>query len=143
MKEAVIGKGPKVSIIDSPIPKPGPHQVLIKVVLSGSNPKDWKVPEWMQDAAPMNQGDDIAGTIHALGEGVEEFKVGDRVAAFHEMLSPHGSYGEYAVSWVWSDVKCLSHGPLTSSSRTTQHSSCQIRPALRVSRCHKTTRRLD
>ena len=56
----------------------------------------------MADAPPMNQGDDIAGTVHAVGEGVEEFKVGDRVAAFHEMLSPHGSYGEYAVSWVHS-----------------------------------------
>jgi hypothetical protein len=44
MKEAVISKGPKVSIIDSPIPKPGPHQLVTKVVYSGSNPKDWKVP---------------------------------------------------------------------------------------------------
>lgn len=47
----------------------------------------------------MNQGDDIAGTVHAVGEGVTDFKVGDRVAAFHEMLSPHGSWAEYAVSW--------------------------------------------
>lgn len=28
-----------------------------------------------------------------------EFKVGDRVAAFHEMMSSHGSYAEYALSW--------------------------------------------
>ena len=26
-------------------------------------------------------------------------QVGDRVAAFHEMLSPGGSYAEYAVAW--------------------------------------------
>ena len=44
MKEAVVAKGPKVSIIDSPIPKPGPNQVVTKVVYSGSNPKDWKIP---------------------------------------------------------------------------------------------------
>ena len=99
MKEATIAKGPVVTIIDSPIPKPGPGQVVTKVVVSGSNPKDWKVPEWMPDAAPLNQGDDIAGTVHAVGEGVTEFKVGDRVAAFHEMLAPGGSYAEYAVSW--------------------------------------------
>lgn len=43
MKEAIVGKGPKVSIIDSPIPKPGRGQVVTKVVFSGSNPKDWKV----------------------------------------------------------------------------------------------------
>lgn len=99
MKEAIIHVGPKVEIKDSPIPKPGPKQVLIKVVVSGSNPKDWKVPEWIKDAPPMNQGDDIAGVVEAVGEGVFEFRKGDRVAAFHEMMSPHGSYAEYAVAW--------------------------------------------
>lgn len=28
-----------------------------------------------------------------------EFKPGDRVAAFHEMMQPHGSYAEYAIAW--------------------------------------------
>lgn len=43
MKEAVVGKGTKVTIQDVPIPKAGPHQVVTKVVFSGSNPKDWSV----------------------------------------------------------------------------------------------------
>jgi NADPH:quinone reductase-like Zn-dependent oxidoreductase len=43
MKEAVVTKGPKVTIKDVPIPEPGPDQVVIKVVVSGSNPKDWYV----------------------------------------------------------------------------------------------------
>lgn len=99
MKEAIIHAGPKVEIIDSPIPKAQPGQVVIKVAVSGSNPKDWKVPEWLPDTPPCNQGDDIAGTVHEVGEGVTEFRKGDRVAAFHEMLKPHGSYAEYAVAW--------------------------------------------
>lgn len=37
MKEAIVKKGPKVEIIDSDIPKPGPGQVVTKVVFSGSN----------------------------------------------------------------------------------------------------------
>ena len=41
MKEALVTAGPKVQIVDSPIPKPGPGQVLIKVVVAGGNPKDW------------------------------------------------------------------------------------------------------
>jgi NADPH:quinone reductase len=40
-KEAKVTKGPKVTIVDSPIPEPGPDQLVIKVVVSGSNPKDW------------------------------------------------------------------------------------------------------
>lgn len=53
----------------------------------------------MPDKPPANQGDDISGIVHEVGEGVSEFKKGDRVAAFHEMMSPHGSYAEYALSW--------------------------------------------
>ncbi|KAI1500201.1 GroES-like protein [Biscogniauxia marginata] len=98
MKEAVVGPGPKVQIIDSPIPKPNADQVVTKVVVSGSNPKDWKGPEWWPDRV-VNQGDDIAGIVHEVGENVTEFKPGDRVAAFHQMMNPHGSYAEYAVSW--------------------------------------------
>lgn len=47
----------------------------------------------------VNQGDDVAGVVYEVGEGVAEFKPGDRVAAFHEMMAPGGSYAEYALSW--------------------------------------------
>lgn len=47
---------------------------------------------------PFNSGDDIAGYVHKVGSSVTEFKPGDRVAAFHEMLSPGGSYAEYAIA---------------------------------------------
>ena len=41
MKEAIVHKGPVVEIVDSPIPEPGPDDVVTKVVISGTNPKDW------------------------------------------------------------------------------------------------------
>ena len=53
MKEAIVAKGPKVTIIDSPIPKPGRGQVVTKVVFSGSNPKDWKVAGTHSPFTPM------------------------------------------------------------------------------------------
>ena len=53
----------------------------------------------MPDHDNTNQGDDISGIIHEVGENVVEFKKGDRVAAFHEMLTRGGSYAEYALAW--------------------------------------------
>jgi NADPH2:quinone reductase len=46
-----------------------------------------------------NSGDDIAGIVHSVGSNVWEFKPGDRVASFHEMMTPGGSFAEYAVGW--------------------------------------------
>jgi NADPH2:quinone reductase len=97
MKEAIVAKGPKVSIHEVPIPKPKANQVLIKVIYSGSNPKDWKLPHGTNQ--PHNSGDDIAGIVEAVGDNVFEFKKGDRVAAFHEMTTDHGSFAEYAIAW--------------------------------------------
>jgi hypothetical protein len=52
------------------------------------------------------------------------------VAAFHEMLAPHGSYGEYAVSTSWKYYRSRrlpttlntsrSHGTIQRSSRALQ-----------------------
>lgn len=47
----------------------------------------------------FNSGDDIAGYVDSIGPEVYEFKPGDRVASFHEMLAPGGSFAEYAVGW--------------------------------------------
>ncbi|KAH7042136.1 chaperonin 10-like protein [Macrophomina phaseolina] len=95
MKEAITD-GKQVEIIDSPIPAPGPDQVIIQVMASGCNPKDWKMPEMFTPG--INSGDDIAGVVYATGANVYEFKPGDRVAAFHELQAPGGSFAEYAVA---------------------------------------------
>lgn len=99
MKEAFIDKTLSVAVRDVDIPVPAPGQVLIRTVVSGTNPKDWKLPRWRPDFPASNQGDDIAGYVEAVGDGVKNFRKGDKVAAFHQMLSPHGSYAEYSISW--------------------------------------------
>lgn len=96
MKSAVIHAGPKVVVEDVPIPKPGPKQVLIQIIYSGSNPKDWKVPEWGAFGEPKNEGNDIAGFVEAVGDEVTEFRKGDRVAAFLGFSG--GGFAEYAVA---------------------------------------------
>lgn len=89
----------EIDLHDVPMPVPGPDQVLIKVAVSGSNPKDWKLPFWMPETQNgVNTGDDIAGVVSSVGANVTHFRPGDRVAAFHEMMAAHGSFAEYAVA---------------------------------------------
>lgn len=99
MKEAIVHKEGNVTFRTRELPVPKAGQVLIKVEVAGTNPKDWKVPYLIPNVPSHNSGDDVAGTIAAVGEGVVEFKVGDRVAAFHEMMAPDGAFAEYAIAW--------------------------------------------
>jgi NADPH:quinone reductase-like Zn-dependent oxidoreductase len=57
----------------------------------------------------MNQGDDHAGTVSEVGDGVSDFKIGDRVAAMHEGKQPGGSYAEYGVSWAYTTIHLPEH----------------------------------
>lgn len=92
--------GPDVlTIIDAPVPKPGPDDVLIQVAAAGINRADllqraghYPPP----DSAPRALGHEIpglecSGTIAALGDEVVGWQLGDRVAA----LVDGGSYAEY------------------------------------------------
>ncbi|KAL7951876.1 GroES-like protein [Trichoderma barbatum] len=99
MKELFIYAKPKYSGIvkEIEIPKPGPKDVLIKVAFAGLNPKDWKSTKDHDESKAFNAGDDVAGVVEAVGSEVFEFKPGDRVAGFHQMLQPHGTYAEYTI----------------------------------------------
>ncbi|KAL8830420.1 MAG: hypothetical protein Q9191_001449 [Dirinaria sp. TL-2023a] len=104
MKEAHVHADTSVTIHSAPIPEIShPSQILIKVVVSGTNPKDWKLPAGLLKTIPTlpNSGDDIAGIVHAVGSAVHDFHVGDRVAALHELGTPGGSFAEYALAWDW------------------------------------------
>jgi NADPH2:quinone reductase len=106
-----------VEIIDTPIPLPRDKEIIIKVIVSGTNPKDWKIPTWYTFPSssicihnidtkdrknfPHNSGDDIAGIVHSVGKDVYEFQPGDRVAALHAFQQGDGSFAEYAVAPDW------------------------------------------
>ncbi|KAH0530187.1 hypothetical protein TsFJ059_004847 [Trichoderma semiorbis] len=100
MKEALAYPGPKVDVVESPIPTAGPFQMIVKVACVGLNPKDWKVADGaVPGVTYSNEGDDFSGVVHTVGQGVTEFKVGDRVGVFHKTLGPGGGWAEYAIAW--------------------------------------------
>ncbi|MCH8498979.1 MAG: NAD(P)-dependent alcohol dehydrogenase [Marinobacter sp.] len=78
----------RLTVQDKPAPgKPGPNDVLVKVHAASVNPKDWKLNYHIAMAAspllvkrlPPLFGDDLAGTVLAVGSKVTDFAVGDRV----------------------------------------------------------------
>ncbi|KAI5122715.1 hypothetical protein M0805_009768 [Coniferiporia weirii] len=78
-----------------PIPTPGPRELLVQNVVVASNPKDWKHPKWENDYSYV-EGSDVAGHVAALGDGVDGFTLGQRVAAFTKMGTKESRYGGYA-----------------------------------------------
>ncbi|KAK4541068.1 hypothetical protein LTR36_008293 [Oleoguttula mirabilis] len=74
-----------------------PNEVLVKVNVAGSNPKDYKHPQPAYFNSRLNQGDDCAGSVAAVGSAVKGFQVGERVAGFHVMGTTNGTYAEYAI----------------------------------------------
>ena len=62
-------------------PSPGPGEILVKEVAIGLNPIDWKIQAYGLFATefPAIIGSDAAGEVVAVGEGVTQFKKGDKV----------------------------------------------------------------
>ncbi|KAI0347680.1 GroES-like protein [Trametopsis cervina] len=77
-----------------PVPQPGPNEVLIQNVAVASNPKDWKMIHWFEGYTAV-EGSNVAGYVVRAGEGVTEFKGGERVAAFTRMMTKDPKYGAY------------------------------------------------
>ncbi|RPA78206.1 GroES-like protein [Ascobolus immersus RN42] len=106
-KEIHVKEDLSCELMDTPIPTPGPNQLLIKNSTFSINPKDWKLPLRFPAArlnTPTNPGDDVAGTIAAVGPGVLGFRVGDRVSGFHVMGDKNGAFAEYSIVPDWSAV---------------------------------------
>src|SRR5262245_1067656 len=76
-------------------PIPGPGEALVKIEAIGSNFIDvYRRVGLYPAATPFTLGEEAAGVVEALGPGVEELRVGDRVA----YSSVPGAYAEYAVA---------------------------------------------
>jgi NADPH2:quinone reductase len=80
---------------DVEVPTPGDGQALVKIAASGLNFIDvqFRAGKYPPPSSPFTLGSEAAGTVAAVGPGVTEVAVGDRVA--YTMVV--GTYAEYAV----------------------------------------------
>ena len=84
MRVAVWYNNKDVRIEERPVPPIGNGEVLVRVIASGICGSD--VMEWYRiSRAPLILGHEIAGEIVEVGEGVEKYKAGDRVAVAHHV----------------------------------------------------------
>jgi len=72
----------KLRADDVPVPAPGPGEVRLRVAAAGLNFIDtYKRSGLYAVKLPHTLGQEAAGVVTALGEGVKDFRVGDRVAS--------------------------------------------------------------
>src|ERR671916_2884577 len=84
-------------------PRPGPGEVLVRVVASGTNPIDAKFRAAGGSRgleAPMILGAAISGVVEEVGAGVTDLAPGDEVYYTPEVSGPrsNGGYAEYHVA---------------------------------------------
>ena len=91
--------GPEqLHVVDVPDPQPGAGEVLVQIAFAGVNRVDVLVRSGRYHRAgqpPLVLGVEGAGTVRAVGAGVQGFQVGDRVVAMGETNKP-GFYAELA-----------------------------------------------
>ncbi|MDO4400899.1 MAG: NADP-dependent oxidoreductase [Coriobacteriia bacterium] len=104
MKAAVLtgyGKeGRDLELRELPTPQLAPGEVLVRVHTAGVNPLDnmvvhGEVKLIVPYAFPLVMGNELVGTVEALGSGATRFAVGDRVYG-RMPLAKIGAFAEYA-----------------------------------------------
>ncbi len=90
-----------LQLVERDTPAPAPGEVRVRIVVSGVNPTDWKSRRGSGpgEATPFPEvtpNQDGAGVVDAIGDGVGDLSVGDRVWVFlagHER--PTGTAQEF------------------------------------------------
>ena len=86
-----------LNIVEVERPVPGAEQVLVKVRAAGINPGEASIRKGLSaerwpTTFPSGEGSDLAGVVTAVGEGVDNFAVGDEVIGFTNNRASHAEY---------------------------------------------------
>lgn len=117
MRAAVLVEPSQFRILEKPVPEPGWGEVLVKVAMCGTCGTDLKIMQHpFPHQPPFGQftpGHEWTGTVVALGDAVDEFAVGDRVA-----IEAHSGCGRCPNCVVGEYTACLNYGNLHKGHRT-------------------------
>ena len=81
MKALEVPEPRRIRAIELPEPQPGPGEVRVRLVAGGLCGTDLHVYEGLMNNLPRIPGNDVAGVVDALGEGVGDALLGQRVTA--------------------------------------------------------------
>lgn len=90
------GEPETLRVVDAPMPSPGPGEVRVRVHAAGVNFPDLLVVRGTYQILaplPFSPGKEVAGSVSAVGPGVADLAVGDRVLGIRE----NGCYAEEVV----------------------------------------------
>lgn len=101
---------------DLPTPTPGPGAVLVRVAATSVNPVDYKIRSGaaaaLAPAFPATLHMDVAGTVEALGPGVDAFAVGEAVfGCAGGMLGAEGPLPGALADFMVCDARLLAPKP--------------------------------
>jgi NADPH2:quinone reductase len=97
------GDASVLHLVEREIHEPGPREVRVRVARSGVNPTDWKSRTGSGPGQRLPFGEvvpnqDGAGVVDAVGDGVTELAVGDRVWTFLSAQErPTGTAQQYTI----------------------------------------------
>jgi NADPH2:quinone reductase len=93
------GPSSVLALVERDVPDPGPGEVRVRVVRAGVNPTDWKFRAGMMSGHDeVTPGQDGAGVVEGVGDGVTNVAVGDRVwLVLAQHGRPYGTAADYTV----------------------------------------------
>ena len=91
---------------EAAVPSPRAGQIRVRVRACGLNPADWYLCRGLfAGDLPRGVGLDVSGTVEAVGEGVMDVRVGDRVLGVPDFRGyPSAGASDEAVLAVWTPV---------------------------------------
>jgi NADPH:quinone reductase-like Zn-dependent oxidoreductase len=88
------------------IADPPAGQVRVRVIATGLNPADWELCRgFAPGPLPRGVGYDVAGTVDAIGDGVEGIQVGDIVFGAADFIGqPSAGAADVAILTAWAPI---------------------------------------